>query len=75
MTPNVRKAYRQYMEKHNLKPTLCTYPVMYFVDQNGETIKQSIQAIYQDLGWSLNPTTGRWSPAKNRKKEKSDGSR
>lgn len=70
MSPNVRKAYGQFLEKYNLKPTLCTYPEMYFIDQNGKTDHKNITAIFQDLGWSLNPNTGKWSPPKKGKKEK-----
>lgn len=70
MSPNARKAYRLYLEKHNLKPTLCTYPEMYFVDQNGKTDHKNITAIYQDLGWTLVVSTGKWTPPKKGKKEK-----
>lgn len=69
MSPNARKAYRQYLEKHDLKPTLCTYPTLYFIDKDGKTISKNITAVYQDLGWSLNPSTGKWTPPK-KKKEK-----
>lgn len=71
MTPTVRKAYAQYCSKYDYKPTLNTYPTMYFIHKTtGETIKKSIHEIYLDLGYKLNVSTGKWAEAKKGKKER-----
>lgn len=61
MKPNDHKAYAAYCEKHGLRPSLSAYPQMYFVSSKGKQIKKTMQEIYQDLEWKLNPNTGRWS--------------
>lgn len=61
MKPNDHKDYAEYCIKHELRPTLSTYPIMYFIDMNGNTIKKSMESIYRELGWKLNIRTNRYS--------------
>lgn len=70
MKPNDHKAYAEYCQRFNLKPTLSTYPVMYFIDQNGKTITRRMTEVYSELGWKLNPLTNRWSRGAKKKKER-----
>lgn len=66
MKPNDHKAYAAYCEKFEVRPTLCTYPTMYFISKEGETISMPLTEMYQAVGWSLNPKTNRWSKPKEK---------
>lgn len=72
MTSNQKKAYGLYMEKHNLKPTLCTYPTLYFIDKDGKTIKRTMDQVYIDLGWVLSVSSGKFGPARSKAKAKKE---
>lgn len=66
MKPSDFKAYVAYCQKYSLRPVLSAYPQMYFMDVKGKEIKKTMQEIYQDLEWKMNPLTGRWSKPKQK---------
>lgn len=48
MKPNQGKALAWYCEKNNLSPQLSTYPIMYFLDENGNEHKRHIEHLTRE---------------------------
>lgn len=68
MTPTGMKAYQEFIVKHELKPALSAYPIMYFMDKEGEEHAFTMSHILKDVGYEKT-SSGSWVKSKRKKGE------